>query len=200
MSKRYIITLMAANRVGILSAVTTGLAELGANLMEVSQTVLNRFFTIILDAEFPEHRKPEVIVAHLKDFCRPYGVEVDLKDPEQEILQEMSEDDVERFFLTVTGNDEPGLIRQISARISQEGIDISDLYAKRQPDLSFVMVMELSVPYGIDVLQLKNDLESLCLKEGLIVTLQHENIFAATNDPRPIRLLPVKSVHAMYAE
>ncbi|QDU82263.1 hypothetical protein Pla110_40180 [Polystyrenella longa] len=200
MTKRYIITLMAANRVGILSAVTTGLAELGANLMEVSQTVLNGFFTIILDAEFPGHRSPDVIVAHLKDFCRPYGVEIDLKDPEEEELQNMTEGDFERFFLTVTGNDEPGMIRQISARISQEGIDISDLYAKRQPDTSFVMVMELSVPLGIDVLVLKNDLEAVCIKEGLTVTLQHENIFAATNDPRPIRLLPVKAVHDLYAE
>lgn len=197
MSKRYIITLMAANRVGIMSAVTTGLAELGANLMEVSQTVLNRFFTIILDAEFPDHRTPEVIVDHLKDFCRPYGVEINLKDPSKEDLQPEPAEGYERHFLTVTGNDAPGTMRQITARLSQDGVDISDLYAQRQSEDSFVMVMELAVPLGIDILHLQKEMEEVCANEDVLVTMQHENIFTATNDPRPVRITTVKPQHEM---
>ena len=75
LSKRYIISLMAANRVGILAALTTALAELGGDLQEVSQTVMQKFFTIILAAEFPDHRDPRVIVEHIRGVCSPYGVE-----------------------------------------------------------------------------------------------------------------------------
>ena len=88
MTKRDIITLMAANRVGILAAVTTSLAELGGDIQEVSQTVMQRFFTIIMAAEFPENRDPTVIIEHIRGVCRPFGVEVSLKDPEQELLEE----------------------------------------------------------------------------------------------------------------
>ena len=97
MSKRYIITFMAANRVGILAAVTTSLAELGGDIQEVSQTVMQRFFTIIMSAEFPENRDPSVIIDHIRGVCRPFGVEVNLKDPKVETLQELPNEGTEKY-------------------------------------------------------------------------------------------------------
>lgn len=188
-AKRYIISLMAANRVGILAALATALSELGGDLQEVSQTVMQKFFTIILAAEFPDDRAPEVIVEHIRGVCRPYGVEVALKDPAQENLQEPPATGVEKYFLTLTGHDTPGIIKQISARLAEEQIDIADLYAVRDSrDRSFVMILELAVPTGVDALRLQNELETLGGTIGLAATLQHENIFVATNDPRPVRL------------
>ena len=189
MSKRYIITLMAANRVGILAAVTTSLAELGGDIQEVSQTVMQRFFTIIMSAEFPEHRDPSVIIDHIRGVCRPFGVEVSLKDPTVETLQEIPADGTDRYFLTAEGEDKPGMIRQISARLAQEEIDITDVFARRAENgQTFVMVMELAVPGGVDALALQRELEQLGSAVGLSAALQHEDIFTATNDPRPVRL------------
>ena len=189
MTKRYIITLMAANRVGIIAAVTKALAELGGNLQEVSQTVMQKFFTIILAAEFPLDRGPQLIVDHLRDACRTFGVEVNLKDPELEGPGNEPPEGLEKYFLTVTGSDKPGIIREISARLARERIDITDLYAVRnENDASFVMVMELAVPQGVDALSLQEDLEQIGSTVGLSAALQHENIFAATNDPRPVKV------------
>ena len=189
MARKYIITLMAANRVGILAAVTTSLAELGGDLQEVSQTVMQKFFTIIMAAEFPDHRDPEVILDHIRGVCRPFGIEVSLKDPARETLQETPAEGVERYFLTVEGEDRPGMIRQVSARLAQDGIDITDLYARRgEHDRMFTMVMELAVPLGVNALVLQKELEELGSAVGLSAALQHEDIFAATNDPRPVRV------------
>lgn len=189
MKKRYIITLMAANRVGIIAAVTKALAELGGNLQEVSQTVMQKFFTIILAADFPDHRDPQVIVDHLGDVCRPYGVEVCLKDPSTETLQSDPPAGLEKYFLTVTGDDKPGIIREVSALLAKEGIDITDLHAVRnEQEQTFVLVMELAVPPGVDALALQRDLEEIGRSVGLSAALQHENIFQATNDPRPVRV------------
>ena len=189
MSKRYIVTLMAANRVGILAAVTTSLAELGGDIQEVSQTVMQGFFTIIMSAEFPEHRDPSVIIDHIRGVCRPFGVEVSLKDPKLETLQELPTEGIEKYFLTAEGEDKPGMIRQISARLAQEEIDITDVFARRAENgKTFVMVMELAVPGGVDALALQRELEQLGSAVGLSAALQHEDIFSATNDPRPVRL------------
>jgi glycine cleavage system transcriptional repressor len=189
MSKRYIITLMAANRVGILAAVTTSLAELGGDIQEVSQTVMQGFFTIIMSAEFPEHRDPSVIIDHIRGVCRPFGVEVSLKDPKLETLQDAPSDGIEKYFLTAEGEDKPGMIRQISARLAQEEIDITDVFARRADNgKTFVMVMELAVPGVVDALALQQELEQLGSAVGLSAALQHEDIFSATNDPRPVRL------------
>jgi glycine cleavage system transcriptional repressor len=189
MAKRYFITLMAANRVGILAAVTTSLDELGGNIQEVSQTVMQRFFTIIMSAEFPEHRDPAVIVDHIRGVCRPFGVEVNLKDPAGEVMQDPPAEGVEKYYLTAEGEDKPGMIRQVSARLAQEGIDITDVFARRADEgKTFIMVMELAVPAGVDALALRRELEALGTTVGLVASLQHEDVFTATNDPRPVRL------------
>jgi glycine cleavage system transcriptional repressor len=195
MAQRFVIGLMAANRTGILSAVTTALAELGGDIQEVSQTVMQKFFTIILAADFPDHRHADVIVGHLRDACRPFGVEVILKDPSQEPLQEPPVEENEKYFLTLTGHDAPGIISKITGRLAREQIDITDLYGITQgPDRSFVMIMELAMPAGVDALALQKELEQLGKPVGLLATLQHENIFAATNDPRPVKISAGKRI------
>ncbi|MFO1019080.1 MAG: ACT domain-containing protein [Planctomycetales bacterium] len=188
MTKRYIISLMAANRVGIVAALSTALAELGGDLQEVSQTVMQGFFTIILAADFPEHRDPDVIVEHIKGVCGAFEVEVGLKDPSKEKPQDPPPEGIEKYFLTLTGHDTPGIIRRISARLAQERIDIEDLHAVRDKDGGFLMILELAVPTGIQIQKLQGEIEELGKAIGLSVTLQHENIFHATNDPRPVRI------------
>src|SRR5262249_54451583 len=144
--------------------------------------------------DFPEHRDPKVIVDHIRGVCRPYGVEVCLKDPTQETLQSDPEGQVEKYFLTLTGHDTPGIIRQISSRLAEENIDIVDLYALRKTqDLSFGMILELAVPAGVNALKLQTEVETLGEAIGLSATLQHADIFAATNDARPVWLSHVGS-------
>ena len=45
MAKRYILTVLASNRSGILAALTNALDELGGNMLDVSQAVIQDFFT-----------------------------------------------------------------------------------------------------------------------------------------------------------
>ncbi len=190
MSKRYVISLMAANRVGIMAAVTQALDDLGGDLLEVSQTVMQDYFTIILAADFPENLESDVIVDHISDSCKQYGVQVNLKNPEEESVQDDSSAQTDHYFLTVTGHDQKGIIRKISAKLSQERIDITDLYALRnEQDKAFHLIMELSIPFNVEKIKLKNELEKIGKLSGLNATFQHGNIFEATHDPRPVRIL-----------
>jgi glycine cleavage system transcriptional repressor len=185
MTIRYILTLTAANRVGILAAVTNALAELGGNLHEVSQTVVQRFFTIILAVDFPQGLKPEVIVDHIRDIGRPYGIEVCLKNPAQEALPDDAPAPSAPHFLVMTGYDQPGLIRRLSARLAQDGIDITDLCGLRDEQRqSFVIAMELAVPLTAEVPLLRRDLEQLANSLGVFATLyDSENLKHATEVP-----------------
>ena len=178
MTQRYMINVFAANRVGILAALTTALAELGGNLVEVSQTVMQQFFTIIFAADFPESRDPQVIVEHIQGVCRNFGAHVSLKDPTAEKLQEPVSD-AATWFLSMRGKDSPGLTRRVSARLAEERIDIVELHAARQADGSFEMVLVLAVPPSADVGRLRGELDSMGTELGLSATLQTAAEFAA---------------------
>ena len=198
MAKQCIITLTAANRIGILAAVTNAMDELGGDLQEVSQTVVQKFFTLILAAEFPDHRELQVIVDHIRDVCRPYAIEVCLKDPLQEQLPEALTDGAETYFATITGYDKPGIMRKISSRLAQEQIDVTDLYALRnKADCCFVLMMELAVPPEVDLPSLQKDLGRTI---DLSATLTHETKFDVARDFRPTRVTAVRNLRQFVSK
>ena len=187
--KRYIMTILAANRVGILAALTNALDELGGNMLDVSQAVIQDFFTMILAAEFPEERDPEVIVDHIRAVCRPYGAEVALKNPENEIPFDLEDEPTprQRYVLTAAGQDRPGVMRFIAHRLAQDDIVLMDLQGmRRESDRSFLTSMELAVPPGVDALKLRNDLDREFKPDGITIALQHRRVLAALAHPEPV--------------
>ena len=189
MAKQYILTVLASNRTGILAALANALDELGGNTLDVSQAVIRRFFTMIVAAEFPENRDPDVIVDHIRAVCRPYGAEVSLKDPSDEVVFESEDEpvDKQRYVLTIAGPDRPGVLRFIAHRLAQHGIDLVDLQGqRRERDRTFLFSMELDAPLGIDSLQLRRELEIEFLSDNITVSLQHRRVLAALAHPEPM--------------
>jgi len=189
MAKQYILTVLATNRTGILAAMANALDELGGNILDVSQAVIREFFTMIVAAEFPEHRDPDVIADHIRAVCRPFGAEVALKDPSLEPILEPTDDvgQKQRYVLTVAGRDRPGILRFIAHRLAQDDIDLVDLQGMRNSiDHSFVTSMELSVPQGVDSLQLRDELDKEFHSAEITVALQHRRVLAALAHPEPM--------------
>ena len=189
MAKQYILTVLASNRTGILAALANALDELGGNTLDVSQAVIRQFFTMIVAAEFPENRDPDVIVDHIRAVCRPYGAKVSLKDPSDEEVFESADDPVEkqRYVLTIAGPDRPGVLRFIAHRLAQHGIDLVDLQGqRREEDRTFLFSMELDAPLGIDSLQLRRELEIEFMSDSITVSLQHRRVLAALAHPEPM--------------
>ncbi len=188
MAKQYIMSLMAVDRVGILAALTNALDDLGGNILELSQAVIRRFFTMIVAVEFPPERDPEIIVEHIRSVCRPFGVEVSFKDPSNEVIPApMTEStSADRYVLTITGVDRKGALRKISRRLAQEGIDIIDLHGvSHEGENGFSAFMELVSPLGVDLLKIVQELQQSSLEENLTLTLQHRAILQATSRPEP---------------
>jgi len=176
MTKRYLISVMAANRVGILTAVTQALEELGGNLVEVQQNVMQKFFTLMIAADFPDQRTPDVVVDHIRGICRPFGGEVILKDPLTEKLQTESAHELCEGRLSLMGEDKPGTMRRVTARIAQDGIDIVSLHAVRSGDGMYVFDMSLAIPTAVDANRLEEDLNGL----GPSVSLSLEHPLSST--------------------
>lgn len=190
MAKRYVMTVLAANRVGMLAALANALDELAGNILATSQAVMDRFFTLIMSVEFPEERPREVVLDHIQAVCRPFAAEVSLK--------ELDDDDAgdsipvgqpaERYVLTVSGHDRPGVLRWLARRLAQDGIDVIDLQAVRVDDgRQFRFYLELSIPLGVDVGRLARDLQGVETQGPLTTTLQRRTVLDAMMCPDPPR-------------
>ncbi|MFN9371545.1 MAG: glycine cleavage system protein R [Planctomycetaceae bacterium] len=186
MAKHYVLGLMAANRCGILAAVSTALAELSGNIRDIRLTVVENFFTMILSADFPDQRDPGVIVGHLEGVGRPFGLSVLLRDPVAEQVPAVPPHDCQVFQLTLTGNDPPGVLARFSARLAREQIDITDMYGWRSGEESPVILLELAIPTHVNVAELRAELTAIGQGFGLETRLDFVRA-GATRDPRPLR-------------
>ena len=188
MAKRYIMTVLAVNRTGILAALANALDELGGNMRDVSQAVIDKYFAVIMAAEFPEDQDQEVIVDHIRAICRPFGAEVTLRDPSVDMGfdGETEPTPKERYVLTLSGPDRPGVLRFLAHRLALDGIDLVDLQGRQVANQTFLAAMELSVPPGIDALHLCEELKNEFQSDGITVAMQHRRIVAALSHPEPV--------------
>ncbi len=77
-SNRIIVTVIGADRVGIIAGVTAVLAEAHANIVDISQTTLREFFTMILLADLERARIPfDELKRRLLEKGEQMGVKVD---------------------------------------------------------------------------------------------------------------------------
>ncbi|WP_240907168.1 glycine cleavage system protein R [Paludisphaera rhizosphaerae] len=182
----FIISVTAADRVGIVFSVTGALLDLGGNVLELSQTVMRGYFTIILEAEFQTPRTREQIVEAIHDRGRRFDLQVQVT----EIKNGRSEPQVptgERFILTVLGDDSPGIVHNIAGSLAAHGANIVDLHA-RVDGSRFSLVMEALIPHDLTPAAIRSELERYGKAHKLEAFVQHENIFAATTEPSPVRI------------
>lgn len=66
-------TVTGADSTGIIASVTTSLAELGVNIVDVSQTLMSGFFTMILRVEFDES---EVSIQQIQERMNKVGEDI----------------------------------------------------------------------------------------------------------------------------
>ena len=179
----YVLDVMSDDHPGIIAAVGDAVGEAGGNIDACSQTVLGGYFTLIMVVSFPDPVEPDALAekiaatpsrgSKLQVMARPFV-------PEQD---RPAATDTERFVITASGTDRPGIVLRFSQYLAGKDINIVDLYGDRTGD-DFVLIGQVEIPTRWDLALLQADLEEMGRAEGYTVRVQHENIFVATNQVR----------------
>lgn len=189
---QYIVTVTASDRVGIIQNVAGSLREAGGNILELSQTVMSGFFTIILAVEFDQQREITALESEIAEKGKRFELEVNVLEVSKSSTAKKPEPEGERYILTVLGKDQPGNIHGIAGCLANLGVNILDLHARVDGD-RFSLIMEAFLPADLQPNTVRNELERFGKTVGLEVYVQHENIFRATSEPHQIRLGAVRS-------
>lgn len=186
LSEKYVVTVTAKDRPGIIAAITRAMAGLGGSVDELSQTVMRGYFTILLSARFPSGVTPETLKGAIEREGADFGLSVTVRDTSDDVTAPPSVGD--RYVLTVQGEDRPGLIAQITTYLASQDINIEDFYARVDRN-RFTMVLQIQVAGAWNADQLRIDLEAIGSEIGLRANLQHEDIFRATSEVGAVRRL-----------
>ncbi len=178
--QRYAISVMYHDQVGIVADVSDAIRRLNGNLLDVSQTVLQEYFTMILLVDFSYETSKQAIldalhaIPSLGDAC--FGV---LPCPEDHVITTpMSREDT--YVLTASGPDHPGLVATVAAYLKERGINIVDLSSRNHRG-SYTMIWQIQIPKDLDVRKLQNSM-GLAFRDQLDIGLRHDALFRVTNE------------------
>ena len=78
-----IISVIGKDRVGIIRDVSTLLADLDINIVDISQTLMGEYFTMIMRANTEKSAMPiDKLIAHLHEKGKEVGLDINLRSEE----------------------------------------------------------------------------------------------------------------------
>jgi ACT domain-containing protein len=79
-SGRALVTIIGADRVGIIAGIANVLAEANVNILDITQSVMREFFTMIMMVDLNQSRLSfEELSARLKQKGEELGVQVEIQ-------------------------------------------------------------------------------------------------------------------------
>ena len=179
----YIVTVMAKDRVGIVRDITTAIAGLDGNITDLSQTVLQKYFTLIITVQVPNNCTADNIKCAIESKGEKDELGVLVKSFDATDTAPLKKP--ERFTLSVIGKDNKGIMARMTSIIADCRINLDDIYSYTSAG-KLIMLAQVSVSENADIEDLHKGIESLKSEFDLVVNLQHEDIFRATSEIRPI--------------
>ena len=146
----FAVTVVGADRPGIVAAVTRVLYELGCNLEDVTSTILRGHFTMVLVVRAPISIDEGALERALEEPARGMGLTVTARLVEEEV----SERPEPTHMVSVYGADRPGLVYRVSESLAGAGINITDLTSRlidSEDQPVYALMVEVSVPGDVDV-------------------------------------------------
>ncbi len=164
----YAITVIGADKPGIVASVAKVLYEMGFSIEDSSSTLLRDQFSMILIVS--TDRKVGILELK-KAFYRvrtDLNMSVSVRRIESENLKQ-SKDHENRFMVSVYGSDKPGIVYGVSDAFARENINIVDLRTRvtKTDTPLYVMIMEIEAPAGYDESRINELLEGVCKRLGV---------------------------------
>ncbi len=181
MAQEFVISVLTPDRVGLIAGMTQAVCEAGGNIVALSETVLQGYFSVIATAALPDACTPEHLQRAIEATGRAGELAVLVRRRQAPAAARATAPGSDTFIMTVSGADQPGFLARISAYLASRGINIEDLSAHTDHD-RFLVMGELVLPAREDVRQVQIDLEALLPPGERVVALHHANVFAATNE------------------
>ncbi|MFC1452575.1 glycine cleavage system protein R [Verrucomicrobiota bacterium] len=184
---RYVMSVLVTDRVGILRDITSAVADMGGNIDGISQTVVEGYFTVILMASFDRPFTEEEVESNLLANFSPGEAAMVIR-PYDSPPAPPRPANGDRYVVTITGLDRPGILKAVTAFLAEKGINIEDWHVTFS-DPGITHVGEVTIPRILDIKQVQDEFQQVLSPMQLVSCIQHENIFRATNEVGPIKPL-----------
>ena len=157
----FAISAVGADRPGIVAAVSGVLMEQGCNLEDTSMSILRGHFAMMLVVAGPEGLGAEALERALAEPARRLDLVVSVRAIDDGVP---ASPPGEAWTVAVYGADRPGIVHGVASLLAEAGVNVVDMATRVIGDPErpvYAMVLEVSVPPGVDPDDLLPRLEGL---------------------------------------
>jgi len=165
--KHAILTVIGKDRPGIIAKVTGILYQKRCNLEDVSMTILEGEFAMILVLSH-RFRNFGVLARELQQKAKSFGLSIFGKDVKEKLQRgEKHLRGSEPFLISVIGKDRTGIVHETTNLLARQGLNVTDLnskilgYGKRA---LYAMMLEVDIPKRFKIAKLERSLKALSKK------------------------------------
>jgi glycine cleavage system transcriptional repressor len=144
------VTVIGADRPGIVAGVTRALYELECNLEDVTSTILRGHFSMMLVVR----AGPRVDADAVENALAPVAKELDLVIAARPVDETQVGVTPPTHMVSVYGADRPGIVYKVSDLLAARGVNVTDLTSRvigSEDEPVYALMMEVSVPEGAGV-------------------------------------------------
>ena len=181
-----VISVLAPDEIGVFSETAGAITDQGGNIDSISQTVSGGFFTALMTASYKQERGASEIRDGILGRLPARSDVVVIPLAEETSRPRQPQD--ERYILTLIGRDRPGLLKLVTGYLESNRIHITDWYIEFHTG-NVTHIGEIEVPAKRDIVELQAGLKSALAGTDIGSSIQHDNIFKATNDVGSVTVL-----------
>lgn len=185
-ASRHVISVLIADRPGILRDVTAAVTALDGNIDGIRQTVVAGYFTVMLTASFDAPCLSDDVRRRMQQAFAPGEANIAATPYDSEHTKPSASG--ERYVVTLTGLDHVGILSAVTGFMASRHINSEDWNVSFDGN-HVTHVAEVTVPPHLDIKQLQTEFRHLAESLGLHGGIQHENIFRAISEVGPIKRL-----------
>ena len=169
-----LISVLCPDRRGVVADVADVIYAMGGNLEATSQTIMQGWFTMLVAARFPAG----VATNQLEQRLREAGsLDVIVRRSDE---RGRAPAEGEPFIITCVGDDKPGIVRRLARCCADRNVNIDDVWNEVREG-RFITIFHVTLPRDLDAKDFRYELEAAAGELGITLTLQHQDIFTATN-------------------
>lgn len=160
MESNFVITLVAADRPGIVEAVARAVSELGGNWLESRMSRLGGQFAGILRISLPAEAREKLLEALRQFEAEGWQLQVVASPPGEAHATSR------QAVLQLLGQDRPGIVRQISQALARHGVNVEEfssqlVSAPMSGEPLFQAEARVSIPAHCTLAILQGELEKI---------------------------------------
>ena len=166
----YAVIAIGADRPGIVAALTGALYQQGANLEDVSSSILRGHFAIMLVVDVQTAPGAEALQTSLTGAMAGLGVQVHVRDVEGGEQRRAQA----THALVAYGADRPGIVAGLASLLAERQVNVTDLSCRltaEDPQV-YVLVAEVTIPSEQDPDALREAIEARAGELGVDATFR----------------------------